>query len=112
MEDRPLLYTNEITDLYSVGAIFLTVRLENTIRSYSTTIDLFATAASLHFCIVLEIIFDDHILVAFLCVSPDVEHCSKRQDDNQRYELGQFVGDTSKAIAGNGGISRESAGSL
>ena len=103
----PLLFTIETADSYIIGAIFLVVHLENTTRSYATTIVLFATPAKLHFCIVLEIIFDDHILVAFLGMSPDVEYCSKQQDDDQRYELGQLVGDTSKAIAGNGGICRD-----
>ena len=77
-KDTPLQNTNEKANSYIIGAIFLIVQLENTNRNYSTKINLFATPAKLHFCIVLEIIFDDHILVAFLGMSPDVEHCSKQ----------------------------------
>ena len=50
-KDTPLLYTNETADLYIVGAISLAVGMENTTRSYATTIDLFATATNNNLCI-------------------------------------------------------------
>ena len=78
---RPLQYTNETADLYIVGAIFLIVRLGNTNRSYSTTIDLFATASNNKLCIALLTVVNDHILVAFLHVSPNVEHRCQQYDD-------------------------------
>src|SRR6266487_7151561 len=107
MDDRkgtPLQYTNETADLYIIGAIFLIVQLENTNRNYSTTIDLFATATHRCLCHVLKIKLNHYILVAFLRMSPDVEHRCHQHDDSQRYELGQLISEPIKAIAGNGGI--------
>ena len=74
VKNTPLQYTNETADVSIVGAIFLLVRFEQTRRSYSSTIGLFATTPKNNICIALLTVINNHVLVVLLRVSPNVEY--------------------------------------
>src|SRR5258708_2147858 len=67
---------------------------------------LFAAAANCVLCRSLVINLDNYNPVPLLRMTPDVEHRREQHDDSQWYKLGQFVGQSTHAVASDSGVAR------